>query len=54
MAKKVGAAEIDPVLAAACAAQGVDPAEVLAWRRYEDRVVFVLRDGRKLQTTTED
>ena len=53
MAKKVGVADVDPALAAACTAQGVDPGEVLAWRRYEDRVVFVLRDGRKLQTRTE-
>ncbi len=54
MEKQVEAAGFDPVLVAACAAQGVDPAEVLAWRRCEDRVVLVLRDGRKLQKRTED
>ena len=52
MAKGAGGAEVDPVLAAACEQHGVDPAEVLDWRAYGDRVVFVLPDGRKLQADT--
>ena len=49
MGEGVGVAEVDPVLAAACEQYGVDPGDVLDWRAYGDRVVFVLRDGRKLQ-----
>ena len=41
--------DVDPVLQQACAELGVEPGEVLDWRAYEDRVVVVLRDGRKLQ-----
>ena len=41
--------DVDPVLAQACAELGVAPGEVLDWRAYEDRVVLVVRDGRKLQ-----
>ena len=40
--------EVAPELEAACARSGVDPAHVLDWRLYDDRVVFVVRDGRKL------
>lgn len=35
-------------LRAACAQHGVDPAHVLDWKLYDDRVVFVVVDGRKL------
>ena len=41
--------EVDPVLAQACTELGVEPGEVLDWRAYEDRVVLVVRDGRKLR-----
>ena len=53
MGEGVGVAEVDPVLAAACEQHGVDPADVLDWRAYGDRVVFVLRDGRKLEADTK-
>ncbi len=47
MAKK--AEKVDPILQAACEQHDVDPASVLDWRAYDDRVVFVVADGRKLQ-----
>ena len=49
MVKKTEAPDLPPELVEACAALGVDPARVAAWRAYEDRVVVIAPDGRKLQ-----
>ncbi len=49
MAKKAVSAELDPDLVAACEALTLDPASVLAFRVYEERVVVIDADGRKLQ-----
>ena len=48
MAKQAKTPEVDPDLAAACASLGVDPATVWDWKAYEDRVVVIAADGRKL------
>ena len=48
MAKKDKASDLPPELAEACATLGVDPGGLLDWRLYQDRVVVVAADGRKL------
>jgi hypothetical protein len=48
MAKKDKASDLPPELVEACVTLGVDPGGLLDWRLYEDRVVVVAADGRKL------
>ena len=50
MVKKTEAPDLPPEFVEACAALGIDPAaRVPAWRAYEDKVVVIAPDGRKLQ-----
>jgi hypothetical protein len=42
----------DALLLVACDELGIAPESVMAWRPYQDRVVVVLCDGRKLVART--
>ena len=48
MAKQGKTPEVDADLVAACEELGLEPATVLDWRAYPDRVVVIAADGRKL------
>ncbi len=48
MAKKgERAGDLDPVLLAACEKLHLDPAVLLMYKVYDDRVVLIAEDGRK-------
>ncbi len=48
MAKREKAADLDPDLVAACEKLKLDPASLLASKIYDDRVVVIDSEGRKL------